>query len=262
MCKPEALQCPSGTTEVVVGELNDIGGCGLEGCNARYDDSYATIEECRDGCEARADCASFTWTPVNGDQNHQGTTVCTLYSSDVPNQQWGPDQIMCRASEVETAGFGACVENRGGCWDLGFKDNVADTEACKDYCATVSECAFWSYKALQAHKRCHVCSKNEDWFSAGSCDVEGSCPWGPVVCDADSAMFVLPQSISPVMNKNVYVIDLSSISSANVWTVSLFVLCVGLAVCVVKQMRNSAKGVSYAKVQFTDVEMATDEDEE
>merc|ERR1712013_331242 len=71
--------------------------------------------------------------------------------------------------------------------------------------------------------------------------------------------FVLPES--PAMNDNVYVIDLSSFSSVNVWTVSLFVLCVVLAVCVVYQKCNSAKGVAYAKVQITDIEMATDEDE-
>eukprot|EP01083_Nonionella_stella_P082788 228646_1 len=90
-----SLVCPSRTTQV--GGLNsDIAGCGLEGCNARYQDHYQSIDDCRDGCFSRTDCKSFTWASLNGDKNHPGKTVCTLYDSDIPNQRWAPDQIMCK----------------------------------------------------------------------------------------------------------------------------------------------------------------------
>merc|ERR1712241_1668389 len=86
------LQCPSGSSEVE-GDLNDIDGCGLTGCDDRY--GYSSAVECLDACNARSDCASFTWCPMSGDKNHPGVKVCTLYSDDTPNQEWGPAQIMC-----------------------------------------------------------------------------------------------------------------------------------------------------------------------
>ena len=88
------MECPAETEQI--GGLNaDIGGCGLEGCNARYQDNYADIDECKAGCDDDARCVSFSWAPLNGDRNHQGKTVCTLYNSKTSNQQWGPEQILC-----------------------------------------------------------------------------------------------------------------------------------------------------------------------
>merc|ERR1719385_504511 len=87
-----ALSCPSGSTETG-DNLNDIGGCGLTGCDARY--SYSSAEQCRDACNGRSDCVSFTWAPMNGDKNHQGVTTCSLYNIITPNQKWEPSQIMC-----------------------------------------------------------------------------------------------------------------------------------------------------------------------
>lgn len=164
----------------------------------------------------------------------------------------------------EIVNSGACVEYRGGCWDLGFKDYVPSAESCSAYCATVPGCAYWQYKALQSNKRCHVCSKDEDWFSPGSCDVAGSCPWGPVQCDADSAsahvsapQVEIPKS--PTTDKNAWAIDLSSFPSTNVWVASLSVLLLVLVVCAVYQKFNSSKCAAYAKVQIDDVEIVTDE---
>ena len=74
----------------------DIDGCGLESCGARYQDNYPTIDDCFDGCLATIDCESFTWAPLDGDKNHPGTTVCTLYNTAEPEQLWGPEQIMCK----------------------------------------------------------------------------------------------------------------------------------------------------------------------
>ena len=91
-CPATGLECPAGSTEVD-SDLNDIGGCGLTGCDARY--TYSTAEQCLAACGARSDCVSFTWAPMDGDKNHQGVTTCTLYNSVTPNGEWGPRQIMC-----------------------------------------------------------------------------------------------------------------------------------------------------------------------
>eukprot|EP01084_Bolivina_argentea_P134277 236879_1 len=91
MCKP--LWCPSGSHRI--GGLNtDIVGCGLQSCDARYD--LATIEQCQQRCAANGNCVSFSWTPTDGDKNHAGKKVCTIYDTIVPNQVWGPNEVLCK----------------------------------------------------------------------------------------------------------------------------------------------------------------------
>jgi hypothetical protein len=99
--------CPKGTTQI--GVLNaDIGGCGLQSCDERYQDNYQNIQDCADACANREDCLSFTWAPMDGDKNHPGKTVCTLYNSDISNQEWGPAQIMCKPNPPKPDGL--CCE--------------------------------------------------------------------------------------------------------------------------------------------------------
>eukprot|EP01083_Nonionella_stella_P038904 105776_1 len=100
----QGLECPSST----FGRFgpdgnNDISGCGLEGCDARYEDNYATIINCEAGCNARADCVAYSWAPQMGDQNHKGHSVCTLYDSETPTQHWGPAQVMCQPNNFAPA---------------------------------------------------------------------------------------------------------------------------------------------------------------
>jgi hypothetical protein len=96
---PEGLSCPAGFQQV--GEIgSDIGGCGLQSCNDRYD--LTDISQCAARCRNTANCAAFNWAPMNGDRNHPGVTACTIYNSATPNQMWtGTDgtyqQIFCRA---------------------------------------------------------------------------------------------------------------------------------------------------------------------
>ena len=42
-----------------------------------------------------SDCVAFSWASLNGDPTHVGVTVCTLYNSKVPNNQYGNNQIFC-----------------------------------------------------------------------------------------------------------------------------------------------------------------------
>merc|ERR1712130_198320 len=93
------LSCPA--ESVQIGHINaDIGGCGLEGCDSRYQDTYDSSEDCRNGCLSAHACKSFSWAPVGGDKNHPDTSVCTLYNSDVDTGEWGPLQIICKPLET------------------------------------------------------------------------------------------------------------------------------------------------------------------
>lgn len=40
-------------------------------------------------------CKSFSWAPENGDRHHLSRNVCAIYDSNIPDQEWGPRQIMC-----------------------------------------------------------------------------------------------------------------------------------------------------------------------
>jgi hypothetical protein len=101
----EVPSCPSGWEQL--GEVGtDIAGCGLQRCNERYD--LANAEECAKRCEAHKDCKSFNWAPLDGDKNHKGERVCTMYSHDKPNRMWEGingvnQQVFCIPKEAEVA---------------------------------------------------------------------------------------------------------------------------------------------------------------
>eukprot|EP01083_Nonionella_stella_P018923 52644_1 len=91
-CVP--LICVGGNANHQIGAINaDIAGCGIEGCDARYD--KATVADCNDHCEATSDCVAYSWAPLNGDRNHRDKIVCTIYDNVNQNQQWTPNQILC-----------------------------------------------------------------------------------------------------------------------------------------------------------------------
>lgn len=88
--------CPSGWVQV--GESGaDIGGCGLQSC----DDRYGTADEyhCSQSCDFLEECDGFSWAPAQGDRNHESTSVCTLYNSNMPTGTWsgsaGSVQVFC-----------------------------------------------------------------------------------------------------------------------------------------------------------------------
>jgi hypothetical protein len=130
---PEAfpvLECPSGTLQV--GTLNaDVGGCGLTGCDARY--QYQTIEQCKQACKDNADCKAFNWASAGGDQNWPGKTVCTLYDRDTPTSLWGPNQVFCKLDQrVVFSQAKCCKFEDPGLLDLTTPGTTADLEESED----------------------------------------------------------------------------------------------------------------------------------
>jgi len=88
--------CPVGWLQV--GEAGgDIGGCGLQSCSERY--TTTSEAECAASCDTMEECDGFSYAPLRGDRNHEDTTVCTLYNSNVPTGTWtgsaGTVQVFC-----------------------------------------------------------------------------------------------------------------------------------------------------------------------
>lgn len=100
MCKREGLtipelHCPRGWVQVGAGFGGDIKGCGLEGCDGRY--TVPTADACSLKCLwSGLGCKSFTWAPMGGDRDHPDQNVCTIYGTDVADQMWVPNQILCK----------------------------------------------------------------------------------------------------------------------------------------------------------------------
>jgi len=186
-CVEGALSCPSGSTETG-DNLNDIGGCGLTGCDARY--SYSSAEQCRDACNGRSDCVSFTWAPMNGDKNHQGVTTCTLYNTITPNQEWGPSQIMC-VPDVECPDGSTEVNSNlndiGGCGLTGCdaRYGYSSSGDCLNACAGRSDCNSFTWAPMNG-------DKNHQGVS--TCTLySGTTPnqlWGPqqIMCIPDPSL--------------------------------------------------------------------------
>eukprot|EP01084_Bolivina_argentea_P203496 347560_1 len=165
------LTCPSGTTQI--GGLNsDIGGCGLEGCNLRYHDHYATILDCADGCRSRSDCLSFTWASKSGDQNHPGKTVCTLYNSDIPNQRWCCDQIMCKPIPLTAPATTTTTSEPIG--DIICTPNENCTIIC-DELDKKSGCSNKIINGKQASSLTVICSSSQNEFYGG-------CEFSTILC--------------------------------------------------------------------------------
>jgi len=127
-CTPS---CPAGWDQK--GALGaDIGGCGLQGCEERYD--LSSRIECAARCDATWTCQAFSWAPLNGDRNHPGVEACTIYNSDVPTGNLtGVDgtasQVLCGRSfwarlGSEAIGTNTCPAGMEGisqedCWEAG-----------------------------------------------------------------------------------------------------------------------------------------------
>jgi hypothetical protein len=97
--------CPDGYTQS--GGLGaDKGGCGLEKCGDRYGGHAKNENECAKYCNDKSNCKSFSYAPNNGDKNHQGKLVCTIYSSTDFNQKWyGKENGWLTYKQI------ACVKN-------------------------------------------------------------------------------------------------------------------------------------------------------
>lgn len=162
----ESLECPYGSQQI--GELNaDILGCGISDCDARYQDTVATMEDCLDACEANANCESFTWAPMDGDQNHPGTSVCTLYDEAEPLNTWGPQQIMCQPLECPAGSdqIGELNADIEGCGllecDDRYQDDYATMQDCLDACVAHDDCVSFTWAPMngdQNHPGHTVCT--------------------------------------------------------------------------------------------------------
>jgi len=114
---PDPATCPSDWVQQgAVGA--DVGGCGLQTCDERY--GTESEVECAASCDAMEDCAGFTYAPMNGDRNHEGVTVCTMYSTDRPTGSWTTAsgiavQVFCARPivEVETTHWNFGVRHTG-----------------------------------------------------------------------------------------------------------------------------------------------------
>lgn len=98
------LACPEGTEAVEGG--NGIEGCGLTSCSARY--QMATVDECASMCALNSQCKAFSFAPVNGNQDHMDSPVCSFYSSDLATLTIGPKQIMCKHKGVDPSTLHYC----------------------------------------------------------------------------------------------------------------------------------------------------------
>lgn len=112
-----SMGCPPGSKMVNNPQgFNDISGCGLQGCDHRYEVDYRDIHACKQGCDLYSanhpgkHCAAYSWAPIAGDKNHHEHSVCTLYDSAVPTQLWGPTQVFCK----QVPGSGQGYHNGGG----------------------------------------------------------------------------------------------------------------------------------------------------
>jgi hypothetical protein len=135
----ELPECPVGWEQV--GEVGtDIAGCGLQKCNERYD--LANAQECAKRCSENEKCKSFNWAPLDGDKNHKGERVCTMYSHATPNRMWEGingvnQQVFCvpKAQEPEVAieveEPEVAVEVPAGAWktviDIELNGNAKDS---------------------------------------------------------------------------------------------------------------------------------------
>ena len=115
----QSAKCPSGWQQLG-GAGADIPGCGLDGCNARY--NYQNIDECANWCKTDPKCKSITWAPLNGDQNVPGKRVCTRYNTATPTGKWKGTkgqykQIFCKAPSIPGGNQqgGCCFKITGNC---------------------------------------------------------------------------------------------------------------------------------------------------
>ncbi|CAD7941754.1 unnamed protein product [Amoebophrya sp. A25] len=103
--------CPAGSEAVPFGGQYygvDIGGCGLTGCGARYEQK--TFDECFDACAANHRCKSFTFGEPGCDKDHPDVPVCTLYDHATPNRLWpGADgqyhTVLCKMKDASSFGM-------------------------------------------------------------------------------------------------------------------------------------------------------------
>jgi len=119
---PAAI-CPAGWEQVGAAGA-DIGGCGLQSCDERYD--ITSEAACAARCDATAACVGFSYAPMNGDRNHPGVTACTIYNSDSPSGTWTgtqglPTQVFCKPTPT------------GATWLIGSAVHPAET--CDQVCA-------------------------------------------------------------------------------------------------------------------------------
>jgi len=170
-------------------------------------DIFTDAKACKDYCATLSACQFWFFQLSNGfcygcskDEDWDASTDicdvegnCVWGSVDCELNSASPTEAPTREPTADPTTAepteNACVENRGGCWDLGGSSDVAGADACKDYCATVSGCAFWFFdpSSPKGPNQCHACSKDENWVLSRQlswCDVEGNCLWGPVDCEA------------------------------------------------------------------------------
>lgn len=71
----------------------------MQSCDERYD--IDSPEACAMRCDSMDRCIGFSYAPLNGDRNHEGVTVCTVYEDNNPTGMWTGtsgehEQVFCR----------------------------------------------------------------------------------------------------------------------------------------------------------------------
>eukprot|EP00493_Phyllostaurus_siculus_P024780 UN25122 len=151
----------------------DISGCGLTGCDQRY--NSATPEECKNVCESLVECKAFSFAPAGGDKYHPNDRVCTIYKDTVPDTQLkgadnGYHQIFCTRRESCPSGYSERNYNgkfigadRGGCGmtDCDSRYSYTTAAECAMACSSTNGCKAISWAPLdgdQYHAGQSVCT--------------------------------------------------------------------------------------------------------
>ena len=162
-------KCPKGWKQV--GELGaDVPGCGLESCSARYGRQANSPESCSDHCKKNKKCHGFSYAPMDGDKNHKGKSVCTIYKQNRPTTKWKAvdgqyKQIFCKNPNPSVPckgkvggwidnhlGSGGCGPG-GRCKQAGHNTFPGTKEKCARLCAKHEICksADWDKTSSKCH---------------------------------------------------------------------------------------------------------------
>ena len=162
-------KCPKGWKQV--GELGaDVPGCGLESCSARYGRQANSPESCSDHCKKNKKCHGFSYAPMDGDKNHKGKSVCTIYKQNRPTTKWKAvdgqyKQIFCKNPNpsVPCKGkVGGWIDNHYGsggctpyqrCKQAGHNTFPGTKEKCARLCTKSAICksADWDKTSSKCH---------------------------------------------------------------------------------------------------------------
>jgi len=133
----ERIRCPRGFWSVKFeGHLLGVDreGCGMGGCDSRYD--ATTVEACKQRCEAEETCFAFAYAPEGGNSNQPGKTICSIYTFEesqptrrIVGTNGEYSQIFCKSRKcTECSCYGWDGSNYSNC------RQVTEDVPCDGYC--------------------------------------------------------------------------------------------------------------------------------